>query len=73
MVWMVSRAGLLSCHRKIVDQWKGASMTEETLLELTLCSRVTFRDIVNLNDEFFLLTRDHPSAFDVILHGFSAR
>jgi hypothetical protein len=48
-------------------------MTEETLLELTLCNRVTFRDIVNLNDEFFLLTRDHPSAFDVILPSMDSR
>jgi hypothetical protein len=33
-------------------------MAEETLLGLTLFNRVTFRGIVNLNDEFFLLTRD---------------
>jgi hypothetical protein len=66
MVWMVSRAGL-SCYRKILDRWKGASMAEETLLELTLFNRVTFHDIVNLNDKFFLLARDHLSAFDVIL------
>ena len=42
-------------------------MAEEILLGLTLFNRVTFRDIVNLTDDFFVLTRDHLSAFDVIL------
>jgi hypothetical protein len=42
-------------------------MAEETLLGLTLFNRVTFRDSVDFNDVFFLLTRNHRSAFDLIL------
>jgi hypothetical protein len=57
----------------MVDRWKGASMAEETLLGLTLFNRVTFRDIVNLTDEFFLPTRDHLSAFDVTLPPMDSR
>jgi hypothetical protein len=48
-------------------------MTEETLLELTLCNRVTFCGIVNLTDQFFLPTRHHLSAFDVTLPSMDSR